>query len=128
MTSPKFRCWHKDEGRMFVPSKLLFSANGDLNNVREGIPAGEAILPDEIVLMQSTGLRDRNGVEIFEGDIVKQPMQSHVWRGDVVFEQGAFRIHEPYTEENPRIYNKDLIGGLAEVLGNVHQHPELLPR
>ncbi|HHG7972341.1 TPA: YopX family protein [Streptococcus pneumoniae] len=81
--------------------------------------------PDEIELMQSTGLRDKNGKEVFVGDIIK------CTRGC---------LHEVYIEKEyggtyfggmPAVYLKDLREGYAwteheEIIGNIYENPELL--
>lgn len=80
---------------------------------------------DEEYLMQSTGLFDRNGKEVFVGDIVK------CTRGC---------LHEVYLEKEyggtfiggmPAIYLKGLREGYAwteheEIIGNIYENPELL--
>lgn len=73
----------------------------------------------ETALMQSTGLKDENGVEIFEGDIGWDDHQEV--HGQVIFENGAFK----YEWEN---ISEDLFEATddIEIFGNIHENPELL--
>lgn len=74
-------------------------------------------------LMQYTGLKDTNGIAIYEGDIV-----SHNWlTATVVFDRGGFRAMYRGDEHfyGGSNYYDLLIAGV-EVVGNIHQNPELL--
>lgn len=77
-------------------------------------------------IMQYTGLRDKNGVEIYEGDIVQIPERLHMGEGGVVeyshtgqyvMAQGSFK-----TSIHGMVYNKWKL----EVIGNIYENPELL--
>lgn len=120
---PNFRAWNKLASRMYIVNGLHFDrgmvqyANND-NAIR-------FIKLENIILMQSTGLHDKNGKEVFVGDIIK------CTRGCP---------HEVYLEKEyggtyvggmPAIYLKGIREGYAwtgaeEIIGNIYENPELL--
>ncbi|MBP1519998.1 hypothetical protein DZK43_13340 [Enterococcus faecalis] len=73
----------------------------------------------ELPLMQSTGLKDKNGVEIFEGDIGwDDHLEVH---GQVIFENGAFKYEWDNISEDLFEVTDDI-----KIVGNIHENPELL--
>ena len=124
--NPKFRAWDKRFSE-FVED-FFVSEDGKIYKKTKDTSYGFAIsreTSDKIILMQSTGLFDKNGQEVFIGDIVK------CTRGCP---------HEVYIEKEyagtfiggmPAIYLKGIGEGYAwteaeEIIGNIYENPELL--
>jgi uncharacterized phage protein (TIGR01671 family) len=80
-------------------------------------------------LEQFTGLQDKNGTDIYEGDIVKAFHYHHEWMdvAKVVFENGTYSVGRYWKDGchdwcSMEQYDSDDL----EVIGNIHQNPELL--
>ena len=119
---PKYRVWDKELQTMLDVSLIDFK-KGVL--VGEHWEFGETNFMnfDEIVLMQSTGLKDKNGKEIFEGDILgtKDGLLNGVveYRSDLGM----------WTNSLIRYNNFERLCTVAnsrEIIGNIHENPEFL--
>lgn len=83
---------------------------------------------DEIELMQSTGLVDREGVEIYEGDIVKIPDDYKIFGKNagemckVIFDSGCFRLKTSYGRGRGFWFEDD---STVTIIGNIYENPEL---
>lgn len=123
---PRYRAWDKHEQKMFTNDELIIW-NGNVyandskkltcNNLK-----GWSI--DDDYLMQSTGLKDKNGKEIFEGDIVK--MSKDVYSEPTYYEVakhygGAYRLESKQHGCELWLRHTD-----CEVVGNVYENKELL--
>ena len=121
---PKFRAY--DSGslcRMYQPDEVMVS-DGNIWIIDEDDVAGEWIVNNDLNLMQSTGLFDKNGKEIFEGDIVKmaKDVYSDLTYYEIVRHRGgAYRL-----ESNQHGYELWLRHTNCEVIGNIYENPELL--
>ena len=114
MREIKFRAWHKNMGLMV----FCVSVTRDGWN----IPSGELWRHGHEYLMQFTGLSDKSGKEIYEGDIVRQAR----CRCDDCARFGEYRIFSigefDYLNGNTRIARSESI----EVIGNIYENGNLL--
>lgn len=124
---PRYRAWDKENKKM-IDVDILNWNNGEVDFIGDGITF--ILKANDIVLMQSTGLTDKNGKEIFEGDIVKVTDgdertnfpdggigticgldEIFMWYIDGQVHNGLFDISQEYY---------------IEVIGNIYENPELL--
>ena len=77
---------------------------------------------DRCILMQYTGLKDKNGKEIYEGDIVS----IETWYGDakVFWDEGSWWASPDYPRCNRRLLART--DEQKEIVGNIYENPELI--
>ncbi|MBK5433379.1 YopX family protein [Bacillus sp. TH25] len=125
MKKNKFRAWHKEK-----KCWISFHNNGYAFNPSNGQIYYEGLnITSRIDLVQCIALIDKNGKEIYEGDILKGPAlyetpentattYSH-WK--VTYNNCSFYLRDSPIEEDI-----DWISEECEVVGNVYENPELL--
>lgn len=123
---PKFRAWLEKKKKM-VEVRVI-----DWNNrVIDSFAPFIEIDFDEVTFMQSTGLKDKNGKEIFEGDIL-EVTDKHSWLEVVSYSQEKVMFvteeinREFKVPESPLYDLSDSTFLKFKVIGNIYENPELL--
>lgn len=137
----KFRAWDRPLNRMVEvvsinwPEWFLTARLDDSDKNYKGYSERHSFKNEEtdrFVLMQFTGLKDKNGVEIFEGDVVKICGEScpedaddekHIMVIKWDKQGGYISEYNCGFEFDPLIGNDDLE---MEVIGNIYEHPHIL--
>ena len=116
----KFREWDKRKKVMFLPSyELAISFNGIVIDTDEQCDYEN----QSIILMQFTGLLDKNGKEIYEGDIMQRN------KGNKYEVLEGCSMGSIYIKVERTIFSELLNEDTAfEVLGNVFENPKLLTK
>ena len=105
----KFRAWDKDGKEMFEVGQLWFPVGRDIIVCGRG----GCLTGRDLVLMQYTGLADKNGKEIYEGDVIREGSEI----GGVEYFRTRFIVRGvtnwPPSEQ-------------SEVIGNIYENPDPL--
>ena len=124
---PKFRAWYIPFKGKTIGQEMKYGQAGRLITHAE-------MAPDKYVLMQSTGMKDKNGVEIFEGDVVSVSVRNGFDYLDnkvciVKNSIGHSGLVCATVDEDLeyRIFNTELFEEYTyEVIGNIYENSELL--
>mgnify|MGYP001014579970 CR=1 FL=1 len=116
---PRFRAWMKQFKKMDNDIGEMHFEDGEFKYIGDDVRYKR--LPEDIILMQSTGLFDKNGKEIFEGDIVSIDTDEF---GLLVvkYETGIYWL----TEDEQCVEHLSDYYKYVSVIGNIYENPELL--
>ena len=121
---PKFKAWHKELKAMFEVKSLVSTLNPATIASKNDLFQSITCSFDDIILMQSTGLFDKNSKEIFEGDIVRFHTPQLTTIGVVEFDknEGCFKVRNDFGGHYVTMFHTRYF----EVIGNIYQNPELV--
>ena len=123
MREIKFRAWDKENEKMMKVSSLHLE-NKEIS-VKENGTFHLFRMQD---LMQYTGVKDKNGKEIYEGDIVLIKLdETSTWHKTVVgFKKGVFIADLIDKEDYVYIFHHGFTGDDFEIIGNIYENKNLL--
>lgn len=127
---PNFRAYDSSSyTRMYQPDEVMVG-NGDIWIIDEDSCDNEWIVNNDLHLMQSTGLLDKNGKEIFEGDIVQfedyyiESDLPYINEGIVEWSQGRFNITNRCSVDAEDLLDGEFLD--VTTIGNIYENKEML--
>ena len=124
MRDIKFRAWDKQLKRMY------YDGSSDISNCLTYAIDGGMLTYDSkssFTLMQYTGLKDKNGKEIYEGDIMSSCLKHNVIEGIVFYQAPSFVMKKTKRARTWTTFNlAETENQFQEVIGNIYENPALL--
>lgn len=121
---PKFRAYDNGSlSRMYQPDEVMVG-NGNVWIIDEDSSDGEWLVNNDVVLMQSTGLKDKTGKEIFEGDILYGHAGEDFWE-TVEFdtEEGQWIRNDIWDNSKLKLSENN---EYMKIVGNIYENPEVI--
>lgn len=117
----KFRCWDTENKQMLDVQELDWQDSYDGQPMIRTTMYNDYFDTEDVILMQYTGLKDKNGKEIYEGDIVKSYYYIDTPDGEQErYNKKVIKYNDVLCE-----YNIDAFENI-EVIGNIYENPELV--
>lgn len=126
MRDIKFKVWRSDDKKMYKPTfnqRFLMFTDGFIP-VAQGLTANPDYEINEATLLQYTGIKDKNGTEIYEHDIITHSNDGMI--GVVTWSPGLYRFVIENLEQTEIIADLCDYDADPEVLGNIYENEELL--
>ena len=128
---PKFRAWDSANKEMFKDTFAITESGQVVVVEQESVASSpDYVFVDHLVIMQSTGLKDKNGKEIFEGDVLElKDCGETIGNVKVYWDDSLalFQLDAIIVDEKAPIYKVvDDENYSYIVVGNIYENPELL--
>ena len=114
----KFRAWHK----------RLEQISSNTQTISEIYDNESGTNVEDVIWLQYTGLKDKNGIEIYDGDVVTAKTNTHPAEnlaGVIIFEDGEYLIEQ--DDDKFPVCSLSAVDRLTlKAIGNIYENPELL--
>lgn len=124
---PRYRAWDTTNKEMFKDTFSITESGQVVVVEQEDVMCPpDYVFVDNLVIMQSTGIKDKNGKEIFEGDIVDYKGRKAVikWHGS--YASFIYRFVDELQKRNAEWKPLYLAYMKCEIIGNIYENPDLL--
>lgn len=127
MTTLKFRAWDKKCNEMFKDTFAITESGQVIIVEQESVfDTPDYVFTDDLIIMQSTGLFDEYGKEIFDGDILHTPdneLAKVFWNDDLA---GWFVDFLYEIAELSEVADIQSNRSICAIVGNIYENPELV--